>query len=280
MTLGFSLPLVPGAFIEAGLSVLDRFVLEKFVPLREVGLYSLARNLAGVLRQLSSALKTAWIPFYMRVATERSDYAQVISRTTTLYSGVLASLSVLLAIMAREIILFMGKEAYLDAAALVPLLVLALYIQIHDVILGNGLLMARKTGYMPLIIAVQGIVYVVSSLLLVPRLGALGAVFSLMIGSIVRILVQGWFSLRFYPIPFEFRKLAMLPLLAILAYGSSSIVHSNSITIFAISFKILILLVYTVCVMRFILGIRLHHLAYVVPASIRERFSTKDGRNA
>jgi len=201
--LQFCLPIVPGFFIKTLSSMADTFVLEKCVNVKDVGLYSIARNLSMLIGEMATAIKTAWIPFYIRVVNERDDYKQIICRSTTCYSAGMAFLCFGLAVFAREIIVFLGREAYIDAAAYIPMLVLANLISAHDGILECGILMAKRTKFLSIVPLVGTGCIVCLSLLLVPPLAAWGAVISMLVAAIISFGLLYRYSIRAYPIAFD-----------------------------------------------------------------------------
>src|SRR5207245_8355805 len=60
----FSLPLVPSAMFEVVASRADRFFLDKWVPLQEIGLYALANQVGQGVKFFYDSVKPAWFPFY------------------------------------------------------------------------------------------------------------------------------------------------------------------------------------------------------------------------
>jgi O-antigen/teichoic acid export membrane protein len=198
----------------------DTFIIEKFVNVKDVGLYSIARNLSMLIREMASAIKTAWIPFYMRVVKERNDYKSVICRSTTCYSAGMAFLCFGLAIFAREIIIFLGREAYIDAIDYIPCLLLANFIAAHEGILECGILMANRTKYLSIVPLVEAGCIICLSLLLVPTIAVWGSVISVLIAATLSFGILYRCSIRAYPISFDrlaFAKMLVSGLLLYLA---------------------------------------------------------------
>lgn len=261
--LRFSLPLVPGNYIKSLFGIADSFLLEKFVPIHEVGLYALAKNLANIVREVSSAIKTAWVPFYVRVASEHPDYKKVLGKSSTFYFYFIAFVSFVLAFFSKEVILFLGRGAYIEAARYVPLLVLANFIINHDMILECGLLMAKKTGLMSVIPAIQLSVTLAGGLILIPVQGAFGAIYSILAGNIIAICMLFLTSNYYYPIFFERKKLLENFVIAIFIFILFNLFiadkfHADNLLSFSV-LKIVIVLMYFSS-MAFLIGIRPGHV--------------------
>lgn len=205
--LGYSLPLVPGVFTESLMWTVDRFVLEKYVPLRALGLYSVADSLGGVVRVVSGGLKTAWLPFAMRAAVERADAPLVIARVATLYVLVTTLVAVAVALLAADLIAVIGVPQYFAAAPLVPLFVVTngLVSLLPPALAGLGI--ARRTGYASAAAVAQFAVGAGALVVLVPRWGIYGAVASVALSTVVRLAAGLTAAQRFYPVPFEWLKI-------------------------------------------------------------------------
>lgn len=208
--LGYSLPLVPGVFTESLMWTLDRFILEKYVPLRALGLYSVADSLGGIVRVVSSGMKTAWLPFAMRAAVERDDAPAVIARVATLYVLVTSLAAVGVAMLAADLIAMIGVPAYFAAAPLVPLFVVTngLISLLPPALAGLGI--ARRTGYASAAAVAQFAVGAGALLILVPRWGIYGAIAAVALSTVVRLAVGLTAAQRFYHVPFEWRRILAL----------------------------------------------------------------------
>ena len=208
--LQYSLPLVPGVLSESLAWTMDRFVLEKFVPLAALGVYTVADSLGGVVRIVSGGLKTAWVPFAARAAIERSDAPKVIARAATLYVMGTTLLALGVAMLAGDVIAVIGVAEYFPAAPLVP------FFAVSNMLLAllppalSGLGIARRTGYASATALLQGAVAMIGLLVLVPRAGIAGAIAAVMLATATRLVGGLAASQKFYPVPFEWRKIGLL----------------------------------------------------------------------
>ena len=67
-SLSFSLPLVPHLAMAYGLIVADRFILQHYRDLSEVGIYSLAYTFGMVMFLVTQSLSQAWFPMFFELA--------------------------------------------------------------------------------------------------------------------------------------------------------------------------------------------------------------------
>jgi O-antigen/teichoic acid export membrane protein len=201
--------LVPAVAIDAVMMVTDRFLLERYVSLRDLGLYSVGDQLGSVVRMVSVALKTTWVPFEMRTAVERPhDAPRIIARMATYFAAAGAVVGLAVAALSADGVFLIGVEKYQPVAGLVPLFVMPHMVAGSLALLGGGLGIARQTQYAWPMALIHLIVVVVGNVLLIPVLGLYGAILCSLLGFLVRSLLLYVLSQRFYPIPFEWPKIA------------------------------------------------------------------------
>ena len=220
-TLRYSLPLVPGGLVEAVTSVADRFLLEKYVSLGQLGLYAVADSVAYVVRMFNQALKTAWHPFEMRTASERkADAPQVIGRMATFFTVAMFITAVAVAVLVRDVVVIINVDKYKPVVDLVPLLVAAYVILGMGALIGGGLVVSGRTEYAWIGSLANLVVLVTVNLVLTPRMGLHGAILASGLGFFIsRVMVNYPLSQRFYPIPFEWRNIIWAGLGALVVFG-------------------------------------------------------------
>jgi len=219
--LAYSLPLVPGSLIESFNPVTDRFVLEKYVGLGTLGIYGLADTFASIVRTVGSAIKSAWVPFQIRLAVERPDAKMVMARSADQIALAIFTVGLSLAVLCDDLITAIGKPAYFSVSKYLVPLIIPYALAALQPVFGTGFLIARKTSYAWAIAVTHLIVSLGTAFLLVPRLGVLGAILASILGYGSRFLVGLYLSQTAYHISFHWGKLAVLAGGALAGYGIS-----------------------------------------------------------
>ena len=215
-SLRFALPLVPGAFLDAAVRGFDRWVLDKFVPLRVLGLYSVAMKVAnlGLRTLMLTGFKTAWLPFAVRLNTERPDGRErtaLLAEPILLVSAVVAVATVL---FAEDVLVVLG-DGYRDAGAYVTLLAVANLVMLFDLFAWVGLMMGGRTAYGTVAVGAQLVAAVALNLLLVPAYGATGAALAALGSTSALIGVKMYYAQKTYPVPYRWRRIGVLMLTAV-----------------------------------------------------------------
>ncbi len=217
-TLQFSLPLVPHQLSGWVLSVSDRILLERYVSLDQLGLYSLGYRMAMILDLLLLSINMAWAPYFFRVASTEEDAPHTIARIMTYFTVLMLVFSLPVALLSQDLIEIMAAPAFWDAYMVVPVVVLAFIAHGFYFMLVNQLFYAKATRRLALYTLSAAVVNILLNILLMPRYGIMAAAWNTVIGySLLTILVY-FDSRRVYPIPIEYRRIAIALLSALFSY--------------------------------------------------------------
>ncbi len=215
--LAYGLPRVPYAVLHQIMAMSDRFFLRLFLPLRDVGLYQLGSSVANVLKFYPVAFQRAWTPFSYE-AMERADAPQLFSRLATVAFSVLVFSTLGLAVFAEPLVRLLTPPTFHDAANIVPLLAFGVTIQAITIFAITSLNIAKQSRSLPGITLISAVITVIGHLILIPRLGMLGAGLSVVIGQCVLTSTFLVVAQKHYRIPYEIARLSRVAGLGIVLY--------------------------------------------------------------
>ena len=231
--LRFGLPRIPHAAAQQVIAVGDKFILQKFVSLENVGIYSMAVSFGLVQKLFLSAFESAWAPFYY--ATIREPDAPRIFRTITTYGiAVLALLTAGLSAVGRHAAEAM-THGYLmapddprwhDVATVIAFTALGVFLQGFYLLTSIGLNITKQTQYYPVATISAAGANIALNFLLIPRYGLVGAAWANGAGYAVQALLGFMFSQRVYPIAYEWGRIVRVCLAGIAAYGAAMMLPS------------------------------------------------------
>lgn len=199
---------------------MDRWMLIELSDVAQVGLFSIAVKFAVVISFVITAFAQAWTPFAMRMYGDDPNYRQNFARIFSGWFFLLALIGLGLSLFATEVMVLLTPREYWGAA---PVLSVAsagvvMYGTVQITVLGISL--EKRTILLTYGAWLAAAANVILNLLLIPRLGAMGAAIStfaayaLLTGSFL------FWSQRLHPIPLERAKLAFsLALIAISVGG-------------------------------------------------------------
>lgn len=211
-SLAFGLPDIPVRVGAWGLRLADRLVLQAYVPLSAVGVYSVGYMLgSAVFEVVASAVNSAILPFFYGTASDRSEQEskRVFARVAAWDAALIGLLALGTTLFAREAILLLTTRSYLGATAIVPFVAWASAFQALAHVPSRGIYLARRTGLLPVVFVVPAAVNVALNFVLVPRLGVMGAAWATLVAYPLLFVLTIVAGQRAYRIPYDWSRMAL-----------------------------------------------------------------------
>lgn len=200
--LAFGLPLLPASMAGWVIGFSDRYVLNHFVSLAELGIYALGLKFGAVMGLVTSSFQLAWGPFAFSVK-HQENAPDLYRRVLNYFLAGTMVLAVGLGLFAPEITQLVASPRYQAAAGVGAIALLAPIMTGAYYIVALGVNLAAKTAYISLTTMLAAAVSVALNLLLVPRLGILGAALVSVLAQAVSALAVYAISQRVHRIPFD-----------------------------------------------------------------------------
>jgi O-antigen/teichoic acid export membrane protein len=220
--LRYGLPLVPTGLALWGLSLLDRFILQRIDGLGEVGIYGVANRAASVALLAVVAFSTAWGPFMLALHAEDPEQERMVRARVLIYTAVVFGfIALLLGLFAREV-LDVVAPGFDGAGNAVGLLAFGLACQGVGAVASAGITIARRTGMLATYTLAALGVNVALCFALIPWAGQIGAAIATLAAYVVLAALQYRGAQRYDRAPFELRRvlLALLICAAPLPLGA------------------------------------------------------------
>lgn len=228
--LTFSLPLVPTSLSLFILNLSDRYLMLHLRGPEETGVYSLGYKLGGAFFIIVEAFQLAWPRFLYSKAKEEPQSAPAFY-ATVLRLLVLAICvpGMLAALFAEELVQLIAREAFYPAADYIaPVILAAIF---YGMFYGGavGVNLMKRTYLIMLSVGFGAVLNLGLNLLLIPRWGGLAAAWTTAVSFAVMSGLTIWFSVRLYPVPYEWRRmvsvmgLIIMILLSLEIFGSANL---------------------------------------------------------
>jgi O-antigen/teichoic acid export membrane protein len=216
--LRFGLPTMPAELTLYSLNFIDRIIIVRLAGLAEAGLYALAIKFANGMQVLARGFQLAFPPLAYSISDDdeaRRAYALVV----TWFAAVLAFAVTGLWLLARWIVRLLAAGDFFAAHEAVGLLatgvaLYALYLTLV-VILGR----TQRTELNFPATAAATAANIGLNLALVPPLGIVGAALALVASYVVVLALMYVLTQRLFPVPYEWRRLALVILVAAALVG-------------------------------------------------------------
>ena len=232
-SLEFGLPRVPHAAAQQVTAVGDKFILPFFVTMGDVGIYGIAVSFGLAQKLFLSAFEYAWAPFYY--ATIREPDAPRVFRTISTYGiAILALLTAGISAVGRDALQAMTHGRLLgpadprwsDVSVVVAFTCVGVFFQGFYLLTSIGLNITKQTQYYPVATITAAATNVGLNLLLIPRLGIIGAAWANGVAYAVQAALGYVLSQRFYPVAYEWGRIARICGAAAAGYLASAMLPS------------------------------------------------------
>ena len=207
--LKFGLPRVPHGVAHQTIAVSDRYFLSALATIQDVGVYSIGAMFGLALKLFLGAFQTAWSPFLFD-AMGKPDAKQTYRAVTTYVFAGLVLLAAGLSAIATDLVRLMTTPAFYGASAVIPWIAIGVVLQGIYQLTSIGLAITKRTRYYPVATGIAAVASVTANVLLIPHFWVLGAAWANTISYGVLAAVATWFSQRFYPISYEWGRLARI----------------------------------------------------------------------
>ena len=225
--LNFGLPIFLSNLLSVILVMSDRFILNYFGTLENVGNFSLAYKISNIVQVVfvASFLNAYTHIFYKQMSADNAGRFYV--KTMTYFVLIITFVSTGLVLFAKEIIkvLSIGNQDYLGSYSLIPVLALGVVFAGIRQILVLPLSRLKKTRIISVVTLSAGFLNFGLNIALIPWLGTIGAAIST---SLTQILASVWLYLQVQKhdrIRYEIIKISKILILGITIYLISVLIQ-------------------------------------------------------
>jgi O-antigen/teichoic acid export membrane protein len=174
--LAFGIPLVPSSLAYWVFGMSDRIVLGKLSTLDQVGLYTLAVQITGILTLITGAWGQAWSPHAVKAYIEQPTAAPAFfGRAMTYILFGFGFLSVVFGTFAKEVLVVFSTPSFYPAASAIGPLGLGIVAYASTQVTATGISFAKKTTYFAVVSWIAALMNLGLNVLLIPKWGMMAA---------------------------------------------------------------------------------------------------------
>lgn len=219
----FGLPLIPNSLAFMVVEVSDKYMMRLLLDKDTLGIYSANYKFGSILLFLVVAFRTAWQPFFLKVA-ESEDAKKIYSKVLTYFSLLSILVIILVSYFIQDIVniplpgslQLLGKD-YLSGVIIIPIILTAYFFYGLYVNFTVGIYIRKKTKLMIIFTGLAALVNVGSNIYLMPAFGIMGAAFATLLSYVIMATTIFIANQKVYPIIYEYGRLAFLLILLILS---------------------------------------------------------------
>lgn len=219
----YASPVLVAGFAFTINEVFDRILLEYLLPedvaKSEVGKYSACYRLALFMTLFGTAFRLGIEPFFF--SHSKSENPQKAYAQITNYFVILGSIILLSVVVFADVlkVLFVRNESYWEAMSIVPIIVLASFCLgiYHN--LSVWYKITDQTKFGAYISSIGALLTLVFNLAFIPKMGYMASAWATLIAYGSMMTMSYYFGKKYYPIPYNMRKIVF--------YGGISILFAT-----------------------------------------------------
>ncbi len=217
----YSLPLLPAGLGAMAVQVIDRPILLRLAGESAVGIYQANYRLGIFMVLIVSMFDQAWRPFFIERADKPGSPA-VFARVLTYFTVALVWLGVAFSFFIPDLARCQvgGRalihESYWPGLSIVPVVMFAYLINGVYVNLLAPIIIAKRTKVIMLATISGAAVNIAANFALIPYFGIFGPPWAAFAAYCVMALIVYYYGRRYFPVPYELKRLAMAAFAALL----------------------------------------------------------------
>ena len=240
--LKYSIPLIPLQLAAFVLNLSDRFFLQNYQNLDEVGLYSMGYRFASLVPLLAIIPLRAYSPYIFSLSDDTKKCKKTISDFSRYYVAYVLILTLVISMFSREVIVMVIDKNYYYGWTVVYLLCLSYAFYGISNVLSVGIDITKKTWLKAFSWIMAALVNIGLNFLLIPSYGMIGASIATSI-SYFFVIVLYIIALKYiYPIELQYTKFIVITVFTSLTYIIS--IYLNFTIILSVVSKFILLLIF------------------------------------
>lgn len=200
-----SLPMIPSVFINFIIQNADRVLLEKYLSLYDLGIYTLLINVLGVSLLITQSLATAIRPIFFSYLQKMNDSHRELSKLDRKFTLLTILSASLILLIGYNLELIISDERYLT---IIPYLGVGVFIVLPKSLVKLprlAMTFQGKTGLVSLFTFFNAVIMISLMILLIPHGGILSALISIAIASAAELALC-YFTFLKLKIPNSYRR--------------------------------------------------------------------------
>jgi O-antigen/teichoic acid export membrane protein len=203
--LKFSLPLVPGILIISANRPLTRYLVVHYLTISDMGLFTVASQLAAILTFISYGLRISWLP-HLYELIKRENYQKEIKKIYDFFLNISTVVGLLIVLNGKLLLNVLTTEAFYPAFAILGFVVFQNVLEITRNISGCGMLVAKKTYFDPILELSATVASVVIFVVFHKIIGIAGLAVALWMSTLVKYIGTWLVTVKYTPIRLNVTK--------------------------------------------------------------------------
>lgn len=231
-SLAFGVPIVFHLLATTVHNSVDRIMLEHYVSLDELGLYTLGYQIGMVMSVVTASFNQVWQPsFYSLMSSDSTSKEYENRRILSLWLLAAGTICIVGMLWSNQLLAFFIPTSFIGVTRIVPIILFSYLVNGLYFFSVTPLFFYKKTQYLPLLTGFSALVNILLNSYLIPRYGIVGSAYATLISFCFQTLIVYIVSSRYFNPKYDLKKIIMLCLWVSVAlvpslpmYGSNNLI--------------------------------------------------------
>lgn len=196
--LAFSFPLILSSLGVITSLLVDRIMIKEMLTFEDLAIYGVAARFASLVGLLIMGFQSALAPLIYS-SLENTNLNSNLKKMFFGYTVIAFFIVLLLYYISDELIEIVVGKSYIQSSEIMTLLALSVLIQ-SAAMFFPGLSIVKKTHILAFINVFTGIFNILLNYIMLPKYGVIGAAYSTIITASLYLILNSYFSEKYYPI--------------------------------------------------------------------------------
>lgn len=229
--LKFSTPLIPARLANTFIKQSDSYFIRYLLSITDTGIYALANKFGTAIHLfITSAFQLGFEPKRFEIS-KSPEAKQTYNKIFIYHLMILIFLGLGISIFVPEVLKLMVTSDYYRAGPLIPLIVFSMILLGARNHFEIGILWSKRTKHFAYINGIVAVLNLIFNFVFIKAFGLWGAIYSSIIIIVIHNILIYRIGKKYYPIKFDFTRIAKSFAVAFLIYGLSLIIKTDYIAI-------------------------------------------------
>ena len=193
VVLAFTLPLLPGSIAYYVTTISDRILIDKYLNLNDLGIYSTAATIALILNVFSFGAYKAFEPYIFK-NWGSEDFIKIFDNIRNGFVYVLLIGVLCLSIFSKEFFQIMTNVKFYHAYWYVPMIIIGVYSSSLSMLYGTIITAKGKTKINSVVSITGATISIVLNILFLPKFGLITAALVSSFAMTVMLFISIWYA--------------------------------------------------------------------------------------
>jgi len=222
----YSLPIIPHMLSIYIYMYSDRLILQRYVSLADIGIYSIATTLASILLIIVNSVNNAYCPYFFKIAeTDRQKAGEELKRFIGVWWAGIMVIFMGYLLFSSYLVRFMTRPSFYPAIPFIPILAGAFIFRGLYCFCANNLFYMEKTKFIPVITVAAALASIALNLIFIPKFGIMAASWNTVLSYFVTFVLAHYFSARYFPVKYPWRDMLNIAFLLFFIYLAAKLIN-------------------------------------------------------